>query len=226
MEDSLNIFQRMSKITEELETVAKNMTVGFGKNSYKAVSERDVLDAVKPVEVKWGVYSYPYSRDILEAQALEKTDRDGNKSTVFFSRIRTVYRFVNIDNPSEYLDITSFAEGIDPADKGSGKAMTYADKYALLKAYKISTGDDPDKDPSEPQKYDKTTEPKKERPVVERAEHPSEQQKRVLIDTCTALGKDCYAVMRQAGWTEGTALTMEQYSQALKILQAVSNGQA
>ena len=27
--------------------------------------------------------------------------------------------------------------------------MTYADKYALMKAYKISTGDDPDKEASE-----------------------------------------------------------------------------
>lgn len=26
--------------------------------------------------------------------------------------------------------------------------MTYSDKYALLKAYKIATGDDPDKEPS------------------------------------------------------------------------------
>ena len=38
----------------------------------------------------------------------------------------------------------SIADGLDPADKGSGKAMTYADKYALMKAYKIMTGDDPD----------------------------------------------------------------------------------
>ena len=30
--------------------------------------------------------------------------------------------------------------------------MTYADKYALMKAYKISTGDDPDKEASEEQK--------------------------------------------------------------------------
>ena len=28
--------------------------------------------------------------------------------------------------------------------KGSGKAMTYSDKYALMKAYKISTGEDVD----------------------------------------------------------------------------------
>ena len=30
--------------------------------------------------------------------------------------------------------------------------MTYADKYALLKAYKIETGDDPDQNASEPLK--------------------------------------------------------------------------
>ena len=33
---------------------------------------------------------------------------------------------------------------LDSGDKGDGKAMTYGDKYALMKAYKISTGDDPD----------------------------------------------------------------------------------
>ena len=32
----------------------------------------------------------------------------------------------------------------------TGKAMTYADKYALMKAYKIITGDDPDQEPSKP----------------------------------------------------------------------------
>lgn len=240
MANTLNIFQRMSKITEELAPVAKNLTVGYGNNSYKAVSERDVLDAVKPLEIKWGVYSYPYSREILEAQTYETTrkDRNGNEttSTTFFSRIKTVYRFLSVDDPQQYLDITSFAEGIDPADKGSGKAMTYADKYALLKAYKISTGDDPDKDPSEPQNYGKPTkdELKSEQPKAEgqprqpvaRAEYPSKEQKQILADTCVALGKEIYAVMRQAGWKDGTMLTMDQYSQALKILQEASNAKA
>ena len=35
------------------------------------------------------------------------------------------------------------------------KAMTYADKYALMKAYKISTGDDPDKEASPEKGYTK-----------------------------------------------------------------------
>ena len=43
----MNIFQKMSAVTAELQTVAKNLTVSTGKNNtYKAVSERDIIDAV------------------------------------------------------------------------------------------------------------------------------------------------------------------------------------
>lgn len=148
----LNIFQRVAAITRELQTVAKNLEVTTGKSSYKAVSERDILDAVKPAENRYGVYSYPVSRDVLESNLLETvkefTDKSGNttvtKSTTFMTRIKTVYRFVNVDKPEEFIETVTFAEGIDSQDKGSGKAMTYADKYALMKGYKISTGEDPD----------------------------------------------------------------------------------
>lgn len=157
-----NIFQRMDAITDSLAVVQKNLEVGFGKSKYKAVSERDVIDAVKPLEHDFGVYSYPVKREVLESHILEsdevyvdnnaQTEQRKTKTT-FMSRIKTVYRFVNVDKPDEYIDQESFAEGIDTQDKGSGKAMTYSDKYALMKAYKISTGDDPDQNASEPEHY-------------------------------------------------------------------------
>lgn len=152
-----NIYKRMAAITAELEPVAKNLTVETTKGKgYKAVAERDILDAVKPLEYKHGIYSYPVGREVLESIALEsESNYDGKitKRTTFFSRIKTTYRFVNIDKPEEFIETVTFAEGIDSQDKGSGKAMTYADKYALMKAYKISTGDDPDAAPSEERNY-------------------------------------------------------------------------
>lgn len=154
----MNIFEKMAAITAELQTVAKNLTVGYGNNKYKAVSERDILDAVKPLEAKYGVYSYPASRTVLESNLLESEKTNGQtttKTTTFMTRIATVYRFVNVEKPEEYIETTTFAEGIDSQDKGSGKAMTYGDKYALMKAYKISTGEDPDQTPSEDTKYRK-----------------------------------------------------------------------
>ena len=49
--------------------------------------------------------------------------------------------------------------------------MTYADKYALMKMYKISTGDDPDADPSNDEYYRKPTDRK---PPVEQPAKPKE----------------------------------------------------
>ena len=152
-----NIHQRLAAITAELQTVANNLNVETSKGKgYKAVSERDIRDAVKPLEAKHGVYSYPASRRVLESAALESESEwngKATKKTTFFERIETVYRFVNTDDPTDYIETTTFAEGIDSQDKGSGKAMTYADKYALMKAYKISTGDDPDQTASEDVNY-------------------------------------------------------------------------
>lgn len=144
----------MSAITDEINRVAKNLTVGVGKSAYKAAGEADILAAVKPAEAKHGIYSYPLEREIIETNVLTNisTDYTGNsvEKKQLFMRIRVVYRFINVDNPDQYIDIVSYGDGIDPGDKGCGKAMTYADKYALMKAYKIETGDDPDQNPSEP----------------------------------------------------------------------------
>jgi len=143
----MNIFEKMSAITSELGTVAKNLEVGFGKNQYKAVGEADVLAAVKPLEVKYKVYSYPVSRRVIDSGEMITTGKSNGETVEkrqLYLRVETVYRFVNIEEPSEFVDITTYGDGVDSQDKAPGKAMTYGDKYALLKAYKIQTGDDPD----------------------------------------------------------------------------------
>ena len=157
----MNIYQKMSAITKEINTVAKNLQVGEGKNQYKAVGEADVLAAVKPIEIKHGVYSYPFDREIVESGEMVSTTKYGDRKSLYL-RVKTIYRFVNVDEPSEFIDITTYGDGVDSQDKAPGKAMTYGDKYALLKAYKIQTGDDPDQNESETLKdrtVDRTGEP-------------------------------------------------------------------
>lgn len=200
---SKNIYQRMAAITAELQTVAKNLTVQTTKtSSYKAVSERDILDAVKPLEEKHGVYSYPIHREILESNLLEsESEFQGKvtKKTTFMTRIKTVYRFVNVDDPTDFMDTITFAEGIDSQDKGSGKAMTYADKYALMKAYKISTGDDPDQNASEEKRYTKKKSPRER-----------------LIAKLHEKGIDVSAYAKEKGLTNST--TAERFEELLSEL--------
>ena len=150
----MNIFEKMGAITNELGPIAKNLQVGDERKptSYKAVGEADVLAAVKPLEAKYRIFSYPYSRDIVDSDTLTVTktyNKETTETTKFFLRLKTVYRFVDMDKPDDHIDVTTYGDGVDPNDKAPGKAMTYSDKYALLKAYKAVTGDDPDQDGSE-----------------------------------------------------------------------------
>ena len=209
----MNIYQKMATITNELQTVAKNLVVEITKNnSYKAVSERDIIDAVKPVELKNGVYSYPVSREVLESHILESEkvwNGQATKTTSFFSRIKTIYRFVNVDNPEEYIETTVFAEGIDSQDKGSGKAMTYADKYALMKAYKISTGEDPDQDGSKETHYTKTT------------DKPSKLHIDALKETAKKKGVDIKRLCTKYGLSKIEDISAAQYAECARGLNSM-----
>lgn len=160
----LNIYEKLTLITDEIGVIEKNLKVQVNKNaSYKAVSERDILDAVKPLEKKYRVYSFPSEREILDKDVLVKeTEYQGtiNRTNTLYMRVKTLYKFVNLDKPEEYIETDVYGDGIDTGDKAPGKAMTYADKYALMKVYKISTGDDPDKEPSPENGYSTGTEKK------------------------------------------------------------------
>lgn len=136
----MNIYEKLLAISSEITAVAKNLEVKYGATSYKAVGEADVLKPVKELEKKYGIYSYPKSRQIVD----KGTITNSKGTTSLFMRIETEYCFVNIEKPEEQISVITYGDGVDSQDKAPGKAMTYGDKYALLKAYKIVTGDDPD----------------------------------------------------------------------------------
>lgn len=174
----MNLIEKMSAITMEISAVAKNLNVDMGRNSYKAVGEADILAAVKPIEAKHGVYSYPVSRRVIESAVITTVKKDYETKQQFL-RMEVTYRFVNMEKPVEYIEMTTYGDGVDPQDKAPGKAMTYADKYALMKAYKIITGDDPDQYGSQPLKSKEVkTEAQRAKDAYPDREH--------MIDFCLA----------------------------------------
>ena len=100
----MNLYQRMAAITAEVGTVAKNKEIGFGREKYRVTLENVILAAIKPLEEKYGVYSYPIDRKVIDTNIFTKTT-ENKTSTTLFMRIETTYRFVNIDNPQEFMDI-------------------------------------------------------------------------------------------------------------------------
>ena len=106
----MNLYEKLSAITTEITAVAKNLNVGFGKNQYKAVGEADVLAAVKPIEAKHKVYSYPADREIVESGILTSVRADGSESKQQYMRIRTTYRFVDMEDPQQFVDIIAYSD--------------------------------------------------------------------------------------------------------------------
>ncbi len=141
----MNIWERMAAISAEIKSVEKRQEVGFGNNKYKAAVEADVLKPVKEAEAKFRVFSYPADHEIVSQGELGA----GGEKAKQFIRIKVKYVFVNLDSPEQVVSVVSYGDGVDSLDKAPGKAMTYADKYALMKAYKMVTGDDPDQNASD-----------------------------------------------------------------------------
>lgn len=158
----LNIYQKMSIATMEIQKVKKSLKVGEGtKSEYKATKEADILNAVKPIENKLGIYSYPTDRKIISQDRITFNTKYGDVEN-FVIRLEITYRFVNVDKPEEFIEIKSYGDGIDSQDKAPGKALTYADKYALLKAYKVETGDEENQKPQAVKKISKETDKDKQ----------------------------------------------------------------
>ena len=156
MANEKNLYQRILAVSAEIKNVEKNLSVEvYGGKSYKAVADYDVVVAVKNAEAKHGILSIPVSQELVEHEIMEYTTSKGDRKTQFVDIVKMTLRLVNVDDPTQFLDITTFGRGIDNGDKSFGKASTYARKYGLLNAYKIATGEDPDQQGSEEGQYKK-----------------------------------------------------------------------
>lgn len=145
----INLYQKIQAVGDEIKNVEKKINVGTGNSSYKAVADADVLFAVKKAEAKFGLVSIPVRQELIRSDQVQKQGRDGYVTITYADIVKMTVRIINVDKPEETIDVESFGRGLDVGDKGFGKASTYARKYALLNAYKIATGEDPDEQKSE-----------------------------------------------------------------------------
>lgn len=140
----LNIHQRILGIMSELHYIAKGDKTVNGQ--YRFVSHDQVVSKVQKMLVKHRVTTVPSVHEIVQ---------DGNRTMVKLN-----VTFVNADCPQDNFTVQFPGYGIDGGgvnkdgrpmaigDKGPGKAVSYAYKYALLKQFNLETGDDPDFDTS------------------------------------------------------------------------------
>ncbi len=126
----LNIHQRIHAVMKEVTTIQKEDKKVNGQ--YTFVSHDEVTRVMHDAFVKHGIVMLP---------SVETVQQDGNRTEVMMHIVLS-----NIDEPkSDYVVVRYPGAGIDPQDKGIGKAISYAVKYALLKTFCLETSDDVEK---------------------------------------------------------------------------------
>ena len=146
----MSLYAKIHAVMCESESLEKNLTVGSGSNSYKAVGEAEVLNAIKPLFKKHGLIILPVSGTIAEMNSTVETEYNGVKKTTArnIAQLTCYFKIIDIET-GEFEQIIGFGFGADSQDKGSGKAFTYALKTALQKSFLLFSGEDTDNDHSD-----------------------------------------------------------------------------
>lgn len=142
----LNLWQKLVEI-RKLVTYLQKENEGA---QYKYVSSSQVLLAVRSKMDELGVLIIPRITDHKVGESaieyFDKENRPTKRTTTYFTELDMSMTWVNAESPTETIECPWYAQGVDIAgEKGVGKALTYGEKYFILRQFNIPTdADDPD----------------------------------------------------------------------------------
>lgn len=138
----MNLLEKLSAIQSGLDMFVKDMSIGEGKQSYKAVGSEQVLRAFRPLLIEHKLLLEP---SVEDARVTVGTTSTG--TTRYFTEMDMVMTWVDVES-GDTRPIKWYGQGVDLAgEKGCGKAQTYAEKYFIMKYFHVPTPtDDPDGD--------------------------------------------------------------------------------
>lgn len=176
------LIEKLNRISAEAKGHFKPDLAEFGKN-YRAISESALLEVLNPLFKKEGI-AYNV---LVEDQKLEivKVNKATVQQLLFVAncKVRLVFEEETTSNKYETVAFEAWGMGVDFGDKATGKALTYAVKYALLKGLRLQYSDDPDAKASEPieEKLKDIKESEKPQPAPAKTEKKSKIPEEPLV---------------------------------------------
>lgn len=148
--EEMNVYQRLAEVRKSVSYLKKEQD----GQQYKYVGSSDVLGALHSKINECGLLLIPAIVNHKVTEHVENVTQQ-NKYTkqteqklriTYFTELEMKMRWQNIDDHNDYIEMPWYAQGVDIAgEKGVGKALTYGEKYFLLKFFNIATDkDDPD----------------------------------------------------------------------------------
>jgi len=138
---NLNIHQRVNAVMAEWGYVKKTKVIKNKKGEvmYSITGHDDVTALVHPLLVKHGINVIPTFLG-MKPEVL-KVDYYGKDQIVNRERLDVKFSWINIDDSTDFFEQEWAAYGCDDSDKGPGKAISFAQRYAILKTLHIETGE-------------------------------------------------------------------------------------
>lgn len=132
----MNIYQKLIEVRKSVPYLQKDNT----GHQFKYVSSSQTLGSLKKAMDEHGIMLIP---NVKQERVLDHTTSKG--AHWYFTVLDMDFTWVNADNPEERVVCGWTGQGLDDGEKGVGKALTYAEKYFMLKFFNIPTDkDDPD----------------------------------------------------------------------------------
>lgn len=137
---NLNVYQRVNKVMSELSYLKKTAKIGYGNNTYSAITHDHVTESIQPLCVKYGLVLIPEMTD-TKIERYTVTNKRGESSERYETITTVVLTVINMDNPEDRFNTQATAHAFDNQDKSSGKAYSMAVKYCHLKTFMLASGD-------------------------------------------------------------------------------------
>lgn len=151
MSEELNLYQKIADVKANIDGFTKD-TKGY---NYSYVSGSQILHRIRSKMVEHNLLLVPSTSNEQWTTHSYK-NKKGYEVVDFVVEMDLNYKWINADNPEEQLDISYHAFGQQSdISQAHGTALTYAERYFLMKFFNIPTDED-DADAKEKQdKYSK-----------------------------------------------------------------------
>ncbi|MBC2163462.1 ERF family protein [Listeria booriae] len=206
----MNIYEKLIKVRESTSYLEKDKE-GM---QFKYVGSSDVLIALRKTMDEQKLLLIP---SVLGHNVTihEKTNKKGEPTQVYFTELVLNYKWVDAENPTDFIEVPFYSQGVDTAgEKGVGKALTYAEKYFLLKFFNIATDkDDPDTVQNRQQQKDREREDKENFEIIQGYVKELATIKSITEELTIQ------TVCKKLGLTTVSQLTPDFYQQTLAILK-------
>lgn len=134
-----SLYQKLVILQKTVRGLAPDMQGGSSSAGYSYVSGSKVLDIVRPKMDELGLLLVQQV-DSIENERMDYQVQKGARSEILTKVMMT---FTWVDSESgETLPVRFGANGQNGWDKGLGSALTYAERYFLLKFFHIATDED------------------------------------------------------------------------------------